>query len=68
MSRTNLKGGITMKEFALSTQGTMSVPNKQEALFDRERFSLRMTRLLESMDDLWDEYERLKKYSLRQKE
>jgi hypothetical protein len=57
-----------MKEYVLSKEGTLSISYKQEALLDPERFKLRMTRFLESIDDLWDEYERLKKYSARQKE
>ncbi len=57
-----------MKVRVLSREGTLSILDNQEALFDRERFKLRMTRLLESLDDLRDEYKRLKKYSPRQKE
>ncbi len=57
-----------MKKYALGKEGTPSVSYTQEALLDRERFKLRMTRFLESMDDLWDEYERLKKYSPEQEE
>ena len=54
-----------MKECVLSKEGNLNISYNQGALLDRERFKLRMTRFLESMDDLWDEYERLKKYRKR---
>lgn len=57
-----------MKKSVLGKEGTPSASYNQDALLDRERFKLRMTRFLESMDDLWDEYERLKKYSPEQEE
>jgi hypothetical protein len=57
-----------MKECVLNEEGTLSISDRQEDLFDQERFKARMSRWLDSVDELWDEYEKLKKYSSRQKE
>jgi hypothetical protein len=57
-----------MKECVLNEEGTLSIFDKQEGLLDPERFKARMSRWLDSVDELWDEYEKLKKYSVRQKE
>jgi hypothetical protein len=57
-----------MKECVLNEEGTLSISDRQEDLFDPERFKTRMSRWLDSVDELWDEYEKFKKYSSRQKE
>jgi hypothetical protein len=57
-----------MRECALSQKEAVSLTDKGEVLFNSERFKQRMGRWMETADELWDEYEELKKYSLRQKE
>jgi len=47
---------------------TPSISEKEEVLFDPERFKVRMSRWMNAVDELWDEYEKLKRHSLRQKE
>ena len=68
MRWTNLQGGMNMKEFSLTDEGTLSISDNQQGLLDPERFKERMSRWMDSADELWDEYEKLKKYSARQKE
>ena len=68
VGQTSQKGGITMKECTSGINKAPGTSEKEEVLFDAQRFELRMSRWMKSVDELWDEYEKLKKYSLRQKE
>ena len=57
-----------MEESAASKKAIPNASDKEEDLFDPERFKQRMSRWMESVDELWDEYEKLKEHSLSQKE
>ena len=44
-----------MKECVLSEEGVLSISDNQEGLLDPERFKARMSRWLDSVDELWDQ-------------
>ena len=56
-----------MEESVASKKATPNASDREKDLFDPERFKQRMSRWMESVNELWDEYERLKEHSLRQK-